>query len=95
MQELIIGDWKARRFLKANRDHIANRELRLNGPLTPTDLERVLIEAGVATANDLNQLKEESGGLGLFIRSLPASTEKQPSPLSITSSKVANSLEIK
>ena len=64
---------KARHFLEANRDHIAIQKLRLNEPLTPTDLkelERFFIEAGVATPNDLNQLMEETGGLGLFIRSL-------------------------
>ena len=64
---------KARHFLKAKRDHIAIQKLPLNESLTPTDLaelEHVFIDAGAATANDRKQLREEAGGLGLFIRSL-------------------------
>jgi type I restriction enzyme, R subunit len=41
--------------------------------LTGTDLdelERVLIEAGVGTTEDLSRAKQESNGLGLFIRAL-------------------------
>ena len=42
-------------------------------PLTPADLdelERMLVEAGVGTSADLSRAKQESRGLGLFIRSL-------------------------
>ena len=45
----------------------------MNKPLTPTDLdelERMLIESGVGSADDIEQAKEESHGLGLFVRSL-------------------------
>lgn len=64
---------KARQFLKAHENHITIHKLRLNQPLTRTDLdelERMLAEAGIGTADDFNRAKEESAGLGLFVRSL-------------------------
>ncbi|MBI2898589.1 MAG: DEAD/DEAH box helicase family protein [Planctomycetes bacterium] len=64
---------KARQFLRAHEDHVAIHKLRWNEPLTPTDLaelERMLIAAGVGTAADLTRAKQESQGLGLFIRSM-------------------------
>jgi type I restriction enzyme R subunit len=64
---------KARQFLKANENHITIARLRLNQPLTVSDLaelERMMLEAGVGTANDIALAKEKSQGLGLFIRSL-------------------------
>jgi len=64
---------KARQFLKAHDNHLAIHKLRLNQPLTRTDLdelERMLIEAGVGASDDLSRAKEESAGLGLFVRSL-------------------------
>jgi type I restriction enzyme R subunit len=64
---------KARVFLKAHENHVAIHKLRRNEPLTPTDLselERMLIEASVGTPDDLSRAKEESAGLGLFVRSL-------------------------
>ena len=42
-------------------------------PLTPVDLgelERMLVDAGVGTSADLSRAKQESSGLGLFLRSL-------------------------
>ncbi len=48
-------------------------KLRTNEPLTATDLaelERMLIEAGIGTEEDLQKAKTESCGLGLFVRSL-------------------------
>ena len=63
---------KARLFLKAHEDHLALQRLRRNQPLTPTDLEeleRMLIEAG-GTKETIDRAKEESHGLGIFIRSL-------------------------
>jgi type I restriction enzyme R subunit len=42
-------------------------------PLTPADigeLERMLVAAGVGTSAELSRAKQESWGLGLFIRSL-------------------------
>lgn len=64
---------KARHFLKAHEDHLAIHKLRTNEALTSTDLaelERMLIESGTGTAEDLRKAKTESSGLGLFVRSL-------------------------
>lgn len=64
---------KARAFLKAHEDHIAIHKLRMNKQLAPgdlDDLERMLIENGVGTAEQIEKAKEESHGLGLFVRSL-------------------------
>lgn len=64
---------KARPFLKTHENHIAIYKLRMNEPLTPTDLtelERILSESGIATADDVKKAKEDSHGLGLFVRSL-------------------------
>jgi type I restriction enzyme R subunit len=62
---------KARHFLKAHENHMAVLKLRTNKPLTPTDLtelERMLLEAG--TAAEVAKARDESEGLGLFVRSL-------------------------
>jgi type I restriction enzyme R subunit len=64
---------KARAFLLAHQDHVAIRKLRLNKPLTRSDLaelERMLSENGIGGAEEINQAKVESHGLGLFVRSL-------------------------
>lgn len=64
---------KARKFLKAHEDHIAIHKLRANEPLTAMDLaelERMLAESGIGTPEDVQNAKEESKGLGLFVRSL-------------------------
>jgi len=64
---------KARHFLKAHFDHVAVQKLRLNKPLTATDLaelERILVESGVGTADDVARAQQEAHGLGLFVRSL-------------------------
>ncbi|HEX2081394.1 MAG TPA: DEAD/DEAH box helicase family protein [Longimicrobium sp.] len=64
---------KARAFLRAHEDHVALRRLRMDHPLTPTDLaelERMLLEAGVGSEEELRRAQEESQGLGLFVRSL-------------------------
>ena len=64
---------KARQFLKANENHIAVYKLRMNEPLTPTDLaelERMLSESGIGNAEDLQKAKDTNEGLGLFVRSL-------------------------
>jgi type I restriction enzyme R subunit len=45
----------------------------MNKPLTAGDLaelERILSESGVGGAEEINHAKEESHGLGLFVRSL-------------------------
>lgn len=60
---------KAQHFLKEHIDHITIQKVRLNEALTTQDiaeLERLFIESGVATPEDLVRLKKEVA-LGLFI----------------------------
>ena len=64
---------KVRHFLKAHEDHLTIHKLRTNEPLTPSDLaelEKMLNESGIGTADDLEKAKTENHGLGLFVRSL-------------------------
>jgi len=64
---------KARQFLLAHENHLTIHKLRFNEPLTATDLselERMLLESGIGTPEHLEQAKQVSEGLGLFIRSL-------------------------
>lgn len=63
---------KAQHFLKEHLDHIAIQKVRRNEPLTPKDIEeieRLFLESGIATLDDLSRLKQEMA-VGLFIRSL-------------------------
>ena len=74
----IAGDFerfrlKVRTFLLAHETHITLHKLRRNLPLTATDLaelERLLVESGTATAQDVQRASQEAHGLGLFVRSL-------------------------
>ncbi|HET7416832.1 MAG TPA: DEAD/DEAH box helicase family protein [Solirubrobacterales bacterium] len=64
---------KAAVYLRAHEDHLALQKLRRNVPLTTLDieeLERMLLEAGVANPADLETVRRESPGLGTFVRSL-------------------------
>ena len=64
---------KTRAFLREHMDHVAIAKLRMNKPLTESDmaeLERILLESGVAEPDELRRASEESQGLGLFVRSL-------------------------
>jgi len=64
---------KARAFLRAHLDHLTIRKLRMNKALTAADLaelERMLAESGVGGPDDITRAKEESRGLGFFVRSL-------------------------
>lgn len=64
---------KARKFLREHEDHIAIHKLRTNEPLTAMDLaelERMLAGSGIGTPDDVEKAKQESQGLGLFVRSL-------------------------
>jgi type I restriction enzyme R subunit len=64
---------KARAFLRDHQDHIAIHRLRMNKPLTPSDLEALesmLAENSIGDAETIARAKEESQGLGLFVRSL-------------------------
>lgn len=63
---------KTRQFLLAHANHLTIHKLRFNEPLTPLDLselERMLLAAGIGV-DQLEQAKQISQGLGLFIRSL-------------------------
>jgi type I restriction enzyme R subunit len=64
---------KARAFLRQHLDHVAVAKLRMNRPLTPSDLselERLLGESGVGEPEDIRRAAENAQGLGLLVRSL-------------------------
>lgn len=64
---------KAKAYLKQHQDHIALQRLRRNKPLTTADLEaleQMLVDSGTGGAEDIALAKEQSHGLGLFIRGL-------------------------
>ena len=64
---------KVRHFLKQHENHLTIQKVKRNEQLTPVDLselERIFIEEAVATSTDIEQIRQENGGLGLFIRSL-------------------------
>jgi type I restriction enzyme R subunit len=63
---------KVRQFLDAHRDHIAFQKVRRAEQLTRQDveeLERMLVDEGVADEGRLGALRS-AGGLGVFLRSL-------------------------
>jgi type I restriction enzyme R subunit len=64
---------KARAFLRQHLDHLVIAKLRMNRPLTASDLaelERILAESGVGDPDDIRRAADASHGLGLFVRSL-------------------------
>jgi type I restriction enzyme R subunit len=64
---------KAQEFLREHQDHAAIWKLRMNRALTAGDLaelERMLVESGVGGPDQIDRAKQESHGLGLFVRSL-------------------------
>ncbi|AFY31785.1 DEAD/DEAH box helicase family protein [Calothrix sp. PCC 7507] len=64
---------KARAFLRSHQDHVVIFKLRTNKQLTSSDLselETILAQSGVGAQEDIVRAKEESQGLGLFVRSL-------------------------
>ncbi|MCC7376924.1 MAG: DEAD/DEAH box helicase family protein [Verrucomicrobiales bacterium] len=64
---------KARMFLRAHLDHVSIHKLRMNEPLTATDLreiERMLIASGLGGEAEVRRAAEESHGLGIFVRTL-------------------------
>jgi len=64
---------KARAFLKDHEDHLTIHKLRMNRPLTATDLdelEKMLTASGICVSEDLQRAKKQRQGLGLFVRSL-------------------------
>lgn len=64
---------KARHFLKERQEHIVLHKLRQGKVLTATDLqelEKMLLDAGIGEAADIEKARETSQGFGRFIRSL-------------------------
>ena len=64
---------KAQAYLRAHQDHIAIRKLRMNKPLTASDLaelERMFVESRLGGPDEVRRAADESHGLGLFVRSL-------------------------
>jgi type I restriction enzyme R subunit len=64
---------KARAFLRSHQDHVVIFKLRKNLQLTSSDLselESILAQSGTGEAEDIIRAKEDSQGLGLFVRSL-------------------------
>ena len=64
---------KVRAFLRAHLDDNVLVKLRTNVALTPDDLaslERLLMESGAGSPDDIDHAAERSQGLGLFVRSL-------------------------
>jgi len=64
---------KARHFLRAHEDHLVLHKLRQGKPLTPSDLtelEKMLLDAGIGEAGDIERARETAQGFGRFVRSL-------------------------
>ncbi|MCX2749933.1 DEAD/DEAH box helicase family protein [Arthrobacter sp. MI7-26] len=64
---------KARVYLQGFLDHMAIHRLRRGLPLTETDLaelQRMLIESGAGSPEELEAATAQAEGLGLFVRSL-------------------------
>ena len=64
---------KARHFLRAHQDNLVLHKLRQGKPLTSSDLaelEKMLLDAGVGEADDIERARETSHGFGRFVRSL-------------------------
>ena len=64
---------KTREFLRAHQDRLAVQKLRRNLPITTTDLqelEAILLEQAAGDVGLIEQAKQDSQGLGLFVRSL-------------------------
>ena len=64
---------KVRIYLRAHEHHLSVEKIRRNRQITAADLdelERIFIESGIGTEAEIDQAKADSGGLGLFLRSL-------------------------
>lgn len=64
---------KLRIYLRAHETHLAIQKLRRNRQITATDLdelERIFIETGIGSEDEIQQAKTKAGGLGVFLRSL-------------------------
>jgi type I restriction enzyme R subunit len=70
---------KARAFLRKHEDHITLHKLRQGKPLTSVDLsqlEAMLLDAGIGDSGTIERARETSQGFGRFVRSL-VGLEKQ------------------
>ncbi len=64
---------KARAFLRQHLDHVTVAKLRMNRPLTASDLvelEQLLRQSGACEPDEIRRAVNEAKGLGLFVRSL-------------------------
>jgi type I restriction enzyme R subunit len=64
---------KARAYLQSHREQAAVRKLRENEQITAEDLatlEEAFLTEGVASVEDLEQIRRADGGLGVFLRRL-------------------------
>lgn len=64
---------KAKAFLNQHQNHITIRKLRMNAQLTKSDLlelEKIFTQNSIADSATLERIKNESHGLGVFVRSL-------------------------
>ena len=64
---------KAKAFLNDNLNHVSLNKLRMNQPLTASDLselERFLVDAGIAERAVIERAADQNNGLGVFVRSL-------------------------
>lgn len=64
---------KAQAFLRQHLDHIAVAKLRMNRPLTASDmreLERLLAASGAGAPEDIRRAADDAHGLGIFVRTL-------------------------
>lgn len=79
---------KAQAFLRQHEDHVAIHRLRMNKPLTASDLaelEEMLTANGVGDPQVIQKAKEESQGLGLLCARWSDSTEARQRRRSPTS----------
>ena len=64
---------KALAYLREHEDNVTLQRLRRNRQLTANDmtaLEQMLLQSGAGQKNDVDRVASQTGGLGLFIRSL-------------------------
>jgi type I restriction enzyme R subunit len=64
---------RTRAYLTAHQDHLTLRKLRGNRELTPADLaelERMLVDNGIGTEEDVERARRCANGFGLFLRGL-------------------------
>jgi hypothetical protein len=71
--DLTRFEQKLRIYLRTHENQLAVQKIRRNRQITATDLdelEQIFIESGIGTEAEINHAKTNSGGLGLFLRSL-------------------------